>query len=437
MKFTCSIVAIMACDFLASLCRADHVTLEKVLQTTLEKNPTIQEAKDRLEEAAGRRLVLRSIMWPDAKIGIPAGVQGGARAGEGGIKVFGFVRGLLTQPLFNAAIPPSRRRGDVDILIAEQQLNVTVMEQLHAARVAFYTALFNRELESIRHEQQQRLEENAASQKDRYQAGLTDRSAFTSATVEARALDAQVEDARRAYAQARLTLAEAMASKSPLPDPEGELRTAPFPIDLDSETARALAQRADLKLARLLVRAANEDQRIIEAGYYPLITAKFSGDYIPVSGIHREESSRRTEDFLSSEIRIGAAYTWGVIDNGKVAGAAMKQGAARDINELTCQKLEINVRAELSRIYSELKAIDARQESVSSGSTAAQQSVELVSQNLANGLASELEYRVSQNGLLQTKSGLLETAYQRSLAVAEWDRATGRYFQFSDDRKVP
>jgi hypothetical protein len=34
---------------------------------------------------------------------------------------------------------------------------------------------------------------------------------------------------------------------------------------------------------------------------------------------------------------------------------------------------------------------------------------------------------------LETKSGLLEAIYQHNLAVAEWDRATGRYFQFSED----
>jgi outer membrane protein TolC len=221
-----------------------------------------------------------------------------------------------------------------------------------------------------------------------------------------------------------------------LPVPEGELRTTPFRVDYDSETGRALEQRADLKLARLLVRAANEDKRVIEAGYYPLLEGRITGDYIPVSGIHRQGSSRRTDDF-SSEIRIGATYTWHVIDNGKVGGAAQKQEAVRDINELTCQKLETNIRAELSRIYNDLKAIDSRQESLSSASTAAQRGVDLVSQNLANGLASQLDYRVSQNGLLQTRSGLLEAAYQRSLAMAEWDRATGRYFQFSDNGKVP
>ena len=54
-------------------------------------------------------------------------------------------------------------------------------------------------------------------------------------------------------------------------------------------------------------------------------------------------------------------------------------------------------------------------------------------ENLASGLASPLEYRVTQNAFLETKSGLLDAIYQHNLAVAEWDRATGRYFQFSDD----
>lgn len=416
------------------------MSLEKVLQTTLEKNGNIAEAKAHLEEAAGQRLVFRSIMWPDAKLGVPAGVQGGARTGESGTKVFGFVRGFFTQPLFNAAIPSSRRRGDVEILIAEQQLNVTVTEQLHTARVAFYTALYNRALESIRREQRQRLEENANSQKDRYEAGLTDRSAFISATVEARELDSQIEAAHRAYTQARLKLAEAMgltpSPKEALPDAEGELSAAWLQIDLDREATRALEERPDIKLARLIVRAANEDQRIIEAGYYPAVTGRISGDYIPVSGIHREDSSRRTEDF-SSEVRIGAAYTWRAIDNGEVGGAVIKQRAARDINQLTCQKLETNVHAELRRICNDLAAIQAREKSLSAASGAAQEATALVSQNLANGVASQLEYRVSQNGLLQTKSGLLQAAYDHSLATAEWDRATGRYFQFSDDRKVP
>jgi outer membrane protein TolC len=416
---------------------AAATTLETLLQTTLDKNPAIQEAKSGVEQAAGQRLVLRSTIWPKVNVAVPAGVQGGHRAGEAGTKVFAFARGFFTQTLFNAAVPPSLRRGDVNVLIAQQQLNVAVVEQLHQARLAFYAALYSRSLQSIREEQRQRLEENVATQKNRYEAGLIDRSAFTSATVQARELDSQIESAQRAYAEARLQLAQVMdgdlGQSATLPEPEGDLKISPVFFDVDSETTVAIERRADLKLARLLVRAANEDQRIIEAGYYPAVVGDVTGDYIPVTGIHREGSTSRTQDFISSEIRERAGYTWRVIDNGKVGGAALKARATRKINELTCRKLETDVRRELARIANNLKAIEGRERSLAAAEASAQESARVVHQNVAGGLASQLEYRVTQNGLLETRSGLLDAIYQHNLAVAEWDRATGRYFQFSED----
>ena len=411
------------------------VTLQKVLQTTLERNPAIQEAKAGLEQATGQRLVFHSIVWPHAEVGVPAGVQAGHRAGENGVKGFGLGRGALEQVLFNMAVLPSLRRGDVEVLIAQQQLNVAVVEQLHAARLAFYAALYNRSLESIREEQRQKLEQNVATQQDRYKAGLANRSAFTTATVQASELVPQIESAHAAYRQAQLKLAEAMAidpANSSLPEPDGELQFFPMRVDVDSETAAALQRRADLKLARLFVRAANEDQLIIAADYYPAVGGTIDGEYVPVTGIHRQGSTSKTQDFIGSEIKEKAAYTWRV-DNGKVGGAVLKARATREVNELTCSKLEANVSRELSRIANELKAIDAREESLSAASAAAEQSARTVAENLASGLVSPLEYRVTQNAFLKTRSGLLDAAYQHNLAVAEWDRATGRYFQFSDD----
>ncbi|PYJ24170.1 MAG: hypothetical protein DME91_09740 [Verrucomicrobia bacterium] len=387
---------------------AAAVTLEHVLQTTLEKNPAIQEAKSALEQASGQRLIFRSIVWPRAELGVPAGVQAGHRAGESGVK--GFAVG--------------------------QQLNVAVVEQLHAARLAFYAALYNRSLEAIREEQRQKLEANAATQKTRFEAGLADRSAFASATIQATELVSQIESAHRAYQEAQLKLAEAMAidpAKSSLPEPEGKLEFIPMHPDLDSETAAALQRRADLKLARLFVRAAHEDQRIIAADYYPAVVGSIPAEWVPVTGIHRQESTSKTQDFIGSEIREKAAYTWRVIDNGKVGGAVLKARAAREENELTCKKLEANVSRELSRIANQLQAIDARESSLSAATTAAEESARTVRENAANGLVSLFEYRVTENALLTTKSGLLDAVYQNNLATAEWDRATGRYFQFSGD----
>jgi outer membrane protein TolC len=411
------------------------VTLETILQTALERNPAIQEAKSDLEKAAGQRLVFRSVAWPDAELGVPAGVQAGHRAGESGVKGFGVGRGVLTQTLFNGGLPASMRRGDIEVLIAQQQLNVAVVDQLHAARLAFYAALYNRSLESIRREQQQRLQDNVTTQRTRYEAGLAAKSALTSATVQASELETQIESAHRAYLDAQLQLALAIAvdpGKASLPEPEGELQSIPMRVDLDSETAAALQRRADLKLARLFVRAANEDQRIIAADYYPIVTGSLPGEYVPVTGIHREGSTSKTQDFIGSEIREKATYTWRVVDNGKVGGAVLRARSAREINELTCRKLEVNIPRELSRIANDLKTTEVREKSLSSAAAAAEESARAVQENLASGLASPLEYRVTQNFFLETKSGLLEAIYQHNLAVAEWDRATGRYFQFSD-----
>ena len=415
------------------------ITLDALLQKTIERNPEIQKANHDLEQAFGRRLVFRAVAWPEATIGITAGAQGGQRAGEKPIQPFGFAYGNFSQPIFNAIVPPSLRRGDVELLIAQQRLNVAVVEQLHAARLAFYTAIYNRSLRKVRVEQRQRLEQDVSSQKERYQSGLASRDVLVGAEVQARELDPRIEAAQRAYDGAVLKLAEAMGEDlgpgAKLPEPEGELNYASVDVDLDREIKRALERRPDLQLARLLVRAANEDQRIIEAAYYPTVNAVVYGDYIPVSGVRRENtaSPRRSDNVISSEIRAGAAYTWQVVDNGKTYGAVLKQRSVREINELTLQKLEADVPREMSRIRHDLEAIGVKHRSLAGASSIAEENASTVQQNLAEGIVSQFEFRLAENDSLEVKSSLITLAYQQNLALAEWDRATGRYFQFSHD----
>jgi len=310
---------------------------------------------------------------------------------------------------------------------------------LHAARLAFYTAIYNRSLRRVRVEQRQRLEEDVSSQKDRYESGLVTRGVLVGAEVQARELDPRIEAAHRAYDGAVLKLAEAidedLGPDAKLPEPEGELNYASVDVDLDREIKTALERRPDLQLARLLVRAANEDQRIIEAAYYPTINAVVYGDYIPVSGVRRENtaSPRRSDNVISSEIRAGAAYTWQVVDNGKTYGAVLKQRSVREINELTLQKLEADVPREMSRIRHDLEAIGVKHRSLAGASSIAEENASTVQQNLAEGIVSQFEFRLAENDSLEVKSNLITLAYQQNLALAEWDRATGRYFQFSHD----
>src|SRR5947207_15643368 len=114
-------------------------------------------------------------------------------------------------------------------------------------------------------------------------------------------------------------------------------------VNVDSQTVAALQSRTDLKLARLFVPAANEAQRIIEADYYPAVIGNLPGEYVPVTGIHREGSTSKTQDFIGSEIREKAAYTWRVVDNGIVGGAVLRARPAREIHQLTVCNPETNI----------------------------------------------------------------------------------------------
>ncbi len=415
------------------------LTLSAALARTVENNPAIQQAKCELEEAAGQRLVLRANAWPDARFGVVIGVQGGHRAGEDAVQPFGFARGGFTQPLFDAAIPASGHRGDVGVLIAQQRLNLAIVSELHTTRTAFYGALYNQSLQSLRTAQRQALSENVAAQESLYRSGQTERPALTAAALLEEELPPRIEEARRGYGDALLQIARGMGSDLG-PDaqretPVGELRFASLKVDVESESTAAIQQRPDLKLARLLVRAAAEDQRIIEAAYYPRINLVIDGTYIPVSGIRRgsEGSPRRSDDIVSSELREGVAYTWRVVDNGKVGGAVLRQKSVREINELLYKKLESNVPRELAQIYNNLQAIESRHRSLEDALRAATASAAAVQQNLAQGLLSQLDFRNAESSLLETQSGLLDLAFEQNLALAEWDRATGRYFRFSND----
>jgi len=324
------------------------------------------------------------------------------------------------------------------VLLAQQRLNVAVVEQLHTTRIAFYTALFNDSLRELGEAQRQRLAENVSTQTERYEAGQSDRGAMASARLLEQELNPRIEEVRRGYQGALLTLATCMGEDvedaAGVARPDGELTFAGMGHDLRAETTASLRRRPDLHLARLLIRAAEEDQRIIEAAYYPALDARLSGTYIPVTVRQTNRgSANSSDDIISSEASAGVAYTWRVVDNGKVGGRVAQARAVREMNEISLRQLEANVSLELQRIDNNLHAAEQRWKSLSAAVASAEQNVNVVQRTLAEGLSSQLEFRTAESSFLETRSALLSTMYQQNVARAEWDRATGRYFQFSED----
>jgi outer membrane protein TolC len=103
------------------------------------------------------------------------------------------------------------------------------------------------------------------------------------------------------------------------------------------------------------------------------------------------------------------------------------------MNEASLRRLETNVSFDLQRIANNFRAIEGRWKSLSAAVSNADQNVNVIQRTLSEGLSSQLEFRTAESSFLETKGALLTTAYQQNIARAEWDRATGRYFQFSND----
>ena len=140
--------------FFAANVRA--LTLDAAMQKTLQNNPAIQQAKIELEKAAGQRLVLRSISYPEANLKVIAGVAGGHRIElSDESKAFGFPAGKFCAGAFQRGDScfTSPRRS-LNFCSRSSSLNIAVVEQLHKTRIAFYTALYNRSLETLRESQQ-------------------------------------------------------------------------------------------------------------------------------------------------------------------------------------------------------------------------------------------------------------------------------------------
>jgi len=93
--------------------------------------------------------------------------------------------------------------------------------------------------------------------------------------------------------------------------------------------------------------------------------------------------------------------------------------------------MERDAGRDITRLRNDFRAIAEAEKKLRGASATAKQNAAGIAKNLENGISSQLEFRLAENDLLDVNAGLLALAYQRSLALAEWDRATGRYLRFT------
>lgn len=418
---------------------AEHkpLTLAECYALTLEHNPEIQQQRAGIERATGVKTIFRARALPRASVGGSFGYSKGSLYGSGG--PYAIVRTDASQPLFDMGIPASWRRGNLEVIIAQQTLNRTVTVQLHATRLAFLRALVARRLFELHQQIETHLQANVRSAQQRLDVGMASRQSVRQAEVQLLSLKPALSKAQRDYVNAVSDLDQCRGTKPvakgtlQLPEPTGNLEYATLRIDLEKETAQTIQRRPDLLLLRELIKAAGEEKRMVQAGYYPYVALTMFAQYFPDVGVFAVRPEIVSgQDARQSETRLGTAFTWQVIDTGKIRGASSQIESGRQAMEITLRRLEENVPRELQVLARTLETIDARLAALKQSVTEAEEMLKLVETRMKLGEATQMDFLNAQTNLLSTQRGILLAVFENEAVRAEFDRATGRYLDFSN-----
>ena len=414
-----------------------ELTLEDCLAGTFSHNPEIQRARAEVERAAGTKLVYRSRILPQLSAQFNAGERRGSLYDPVGI--FSALTAQVSQPLIDVGIPPTLRRGKLEVVLAQQNLNHEATERLHEARVTFLRTLYLRDLTALYEEIDKRLQANVDSEQQRIDVGMGNNAALKWAKIQKLNLEDVLSNLRGEYFSAVTRLAELcgrdlseMANTAQpvrLPKSVGVLQYAPMELDLSQETEYAYQNRADLKLLRALVDALAADRQTVQAGYFPFVSLIASTLFIPENALLSKQTMPG-QNTPSTEVRAGAALSWRVIDNGQVTGASRRVEAGRQAYKIVLHKLEQNVPRELATIKGAMQNADARRNALLKPVEAAEENLKLIEAQLSLGEATQLDFLKAQNNLLLVRAGIVDATYAHEVARAELERATGRYLQY-------
>ncbi len=410
--------------------------LETLYQQVLENNPAIQTARHGLEQAAGQRLVFRAAALPQATLGLPAGVIG--PKGDAESRNFVLITGGFSQPLFDVSVPPKWRMGNLALPLAQQNLNVAVSTQLHAARQAYLRALHARGVLGVLAEIDAALERNQKFEKERVNAGLGAKSDLIRAEVQRLNRGPERDAFLASYRTQIVNLANIsgadLQASGPLPyRPLGHLTYRPFSVDLGKLNAEAQAGRPDVALLDLLVRQTGEVVRVAGAGYYPSIRLIANGQAVPGGAFTdlQPNSVREGDNVENSEILFGPSLTWQIYDGGATDGQKGAAIARRDSAAIRLQELRANIPRTLAVVSRRVRSSEEKIRVLGSSVALAERTLDIVEKSLEAGAAGQLDVLEAQRSLFDTKAGLLNTLLEHALSVAELDLITGRYLQFT------
>ena len=445
--------------------RGETLTLADCLRETAEHNPDILAQQAGIQQATAERLVLRARALPKFSVGGLLGYLG-ARTDET-LQVPVTINGKKTivdvttarpateavigaedlgQPIFDAAIPASFRRGTIGITVAQENFYTVASAQLYQTRIFFYQALFQQENGEVLRGIDRSFGGEVKSLDQLVTAGLVGRQSLLAAQVQRTNFGTSLL-ANTGSVQTGLTslLQNMGRNLGPAGTPgspaaanihlAGELDTREISFDAPAMAREALAHRPDIRALRATVRQANEDANIVRGGYYPTVRLYLDGELVPNTFVQRtgSNSERESDQTQTTELRPGVQANWTIIDTGLVRGTVNNLQAGRDAILVALQQAERNLPSDFALLRAQMTGAANRINALQSNVGVAQDTLNTVQSGVAQGVNTQIELFDAQNGVLSARSGLLAAELDMSVAHAEFDRLTGRYLHFTNE----
>ncbi len=443
------------------------LTLDEAVNLALTQNPEILAARERIKQARGVVVEVRSAAMPRlaavttftqtdeylnySQPGVP---QEEAR----GTPAIPIGPGLVIP-----ASPPPRQRPNTDKPSNEQwdvQLRLeklifdaggtrarigaakldeeaaffdfadTIQRVLYDTRVAFFRVLLNRSLITVREDSVQLLGEELDNQKRRFEAGTVPRFNVLRAEVELSNERPNLIAARNNYRislndLAKLTAVDYRAEDplTPAVEAAGRLSDEARPIALEACLQSAALNRPLLKR---LARTVQAEKSLINAevsGYYPRLAG--FGSY----GYQHEQFADDLEKNDGGYVA-GVEGRWDIFDGletkGRVDQAkARYQGALLDF-ENTRRQVELEVRSAHSRYIESIELMESQVKNVEQ----AQEALRLAQSRFDAGTGTQLDILDARTSLTDAQSTELSARFDFNAALADIERATGTAVRF-------
>jgi outer membrane protein len=431
--FFCSVSVASGQGFYAA-----GLSLEKAVETAIEKNPQTRLSESRakiadlkLKEAGTDRLPTAQFTQSITRSNDPVFIfssllkQGRFSAGNFALHslndpkgMFDFQSGFTARmPLFDqhqtrAKVDQAeigKERTELEAESIRQQLRYQVIRK-------FYGAILDRELVNVAAEAVKSADANAKKAKDMVDVGMTTDADYLAALVErANAGQSKIE-AESAFA---VTLAELNLTLGARPDIDhffvGDLQEKYFPVaDQGTLIETALKNRPDYLAAEFAIRSSQRETKAIRDTRLPRVDAFGSFNY---------NSPYITNG--STDYTVGVSVTYSLFDAGRklrIDQAAEAESSAETEKQVVADQIT----GEVVRAYENHKTAKAKI-AVSVRSIAqAEEALQIIQDRYKSGLSTFDRVVASEAALVKAKHNLLAARYEYLVGYASVLLATGQ-----------